>query len=65
MKRSGSQPYISCATCHRNGWRGQNGPLRFANQAYEAEMCILFGASIGDVGLLEQLGPPPDFAKVR
>jgi hypothetical protein len=43
----------------------QNGPLRFANQAFEAEMCILFGASVGDVGLLEQLGPPPDFAKVR
>jgi len=43
----------------------QNGPLRFANQAYNAEMCILFGASVGDVGLLEQLGTPPDFAIVH
>ena len=41
----------------------QNGPLRFANQAFEAEMCILFGASVGDSGAMEQLGPPPDFAK--
>jgi hypothetical protein len=43
----------------------QNGPLRFANQAYNAEMCILFGASVGDNGTMEQLGPPPDFAKIR
>jgi hypothetical protein len=42
-----------------------NGPLRFANQAYNAEMCILFGASVGDNGTMEQLGPPPDFAKMR
>lgn len=41
----------------------QNGPLRFANQAFEAEMCILFGASVGDSGAMEQLGPPPDFAR--
>ena len=41
----------------------QNGPLRFANQAFSAEMCILFGASVGDTGVMEQLGPPPDFAK--
>lgn len=33
----------------------ENGPLRFANQAFNAEMCILFGSSVGDVGLLEQL----------
>ena len=43
----------------------QNGPLRFANEAYNAEMCILFGAAIGDNGTMEQLGPPPDFAKSR
>jgi len=43
----------------------QNGPLRFANEAYNAEMCILFGASVGDNGVMEQLGPPPDFAKRR
>jgi hypothetical protein len=42
-----------------------NGPLRFSNQAFNAEMCILFGSSVGDVGLLEQLGPPPDFATIR
>jgi hypothetical protein len=41
----------------------QNGPLRFANQAYNAEMCILFGAAVGNNGTPEQLGPPPDFAK--
>jgi hypothetical protein len=41
----------------------QNGPLRFANQAFNAEMCILFGAAIGNNGQPEQLGPPPDFAK--
>jgi hypothetical protein len=43
----------------------ENGPLRFANQAFNAEMCILFGASVGDNGAMEQLGPPPDFAKMR
>jgi hypothetical protein len=42
-----------------------NGPLRFANQAFNAEMCILFGASVGDPGGMEQLGPPPAFAKMR
>jgi hypothetical protein len=43
----------------------QNGPLRFSNQAFNAEMCILFGSSIGDVGLAAQLGAPPDFAIMR
>jgi hypothetical protein len=43
----------------------QNGTLRFANEAYNAEMCILFGASVGDPGAMEQLGPPPDFATMR
>jgi hypothetical protein len=43
----------------------QNGPLRFANQAFNAEMCILFGTQVGSIGSFEQLGPPPDFAKVR
>jgi hypothetical protein len=41
----------------------QNGPLRFANQAFNAEMCILFGASVGQVGAMDQLGDPPAFAK--
>jgi hypothetical protein len=43
----------------------QNGPLRFANEAYNAEMCILFGSAVGDNGSMEQQGPPPDFAKRR
>lgn len=41
----------------------QNGPLRFANEAFTAEMCILFGSSLGSNGTMEQLGPPPAFAK--
>ncbi|HKP56958.1 MAG TPA: hypothetical protein VJV78_09570 [Polyangiales bacterium] len=41
----------------------QNGPLRFANQAFTAEMCILFGAAVGDNGAMQQMGAPPDFAK--
>jgi hypothetical protein len=41
----------------------QNGPLRFANQAYTAEMCILFGAAVGDNGTMAQMGPPPEFAR--
>jgi hypothetical protein len=41
----------------------QNGPLRFANQAFNAEMCILFGSSVGDPGLFDQLGKPPEFAR--
>lgn len=43
----------------------QNGPLRFANEAYNAEMCILFGAAVGNYGSAEQQGPPPDFASAR
>lgn len=43
----------------------QNGTLRFANEAFNAEMCILFGAAVGDNGTPEQLGAPPDFAKAR
>jgi hypothetical protein len=39
-----------------------NGPLRFSNQAFNAEMCILFGASVGQLGAPEQLGAPPSFA---
>jgi hypothetical protein len=43
----------------------QNGPLRFANEAFTAEMCILFGGGVGATGTMTRLGPPPDFAKVR
>jgi hypothetical protein len=43
----------------------QNGPLRFANQAYNAEMCILFGGGVGTPGDMARMGPPPDFAKMR
>ena len=43
----------------------QNGALRFANQAFTAEMCILFGASVGDNGQPDQLGAPPPFASQR
>ena len=38
------------------------GPLRFANQAFNAEMCILFGAALGSNGLMTTQGPPPAFA---
>ena len=41
---------------------GQNGPLRFANQAFNAEMCILFGSAVGDNGGMVTQGPPPAFA---
>lgn len=43
----------------------QNGPLRFANEAFNAEMCILFGDAVGNNGTMEQLGPPPAFATRR
>ncbi|HKP56503.1 MAG TPA: hypothetical protein VJV78_07285 [Polyangiales bacterium] len=43
----------------------QNGPLRFANEAFTAEMCILFGGAIGSTGTIAKQGPPPDFAKAR
>ena len=41
----------------------QNGPLRFANEAFTAEMCILFGSAVGQGGDMQQMGPPPDFAR--
>jgi hypothetical protein len=41
----------------------QNGPLRFANQAFNAEMCILFGSAVGDPGVFAEAGPAPDFAR--
>lgn len=43
----------------------QNGPLRFANQAYNAEMCILFGEAVGNYGPTTQVGAPPEFARTR
>ena len=43
----------------------QNGPLRFANEAFTAEMCILFGSAVGQGGDMQQMGPPPDFASAR
>jgi hypothetical protein len=43
----------------------QNGPLRFANEAFTAEMCILFGSAVGQGGDMQQMGPPPAFAKAR
>jgi hypothetical protein len=42
----------------------QNGPSRFANQAYNAERCILFGGGVGTPGDMARMGAPPDFAKV-
>jgi hypothetical protein len=44
----------------------ENGPLRFANEAFTAEMCILFGGVEGTNGsVARQAAPPPDFAKSR
>lgn len=43
----------------------QNGPLRFANEAFTAEMCILFGGAVGSSGSPVREGAPPDFAKAR
>ena len=43
----------------------ENGPLRFANEAFTAEMCILFGGVEGMNGTVTRQGPPPDFAKAR
>jgi hypothetical protein len=43
----------------------ENGPLRFANQAFEAEMCILFGSAVGSNGSPARQGAVPDFAKAR
>lgn len=42
------------------------GPLRFANQAFEAEMCILFGSTAGAAlsGVQTEQGPLPNFATV-
>jgi hypothetical protein len=49
----------------------QIGSLKFANEAFDAEMCILFGAAVhAEGGSMERLGgfikteePVPDFAK--
>jgi hypothetical protein len=42
------------------------GMLRFANEAYNAEMCILFGWADGPVGLpTDEFSPPPSFATVE
>jgi hypothetical protein len=41
----------------------QNGALRFANEAYNAEMCILFGEAVGNYGATTQVGAAPDFAR--
>ena len=43
----------------------QNGALRFANAAFTAEMCILFGGAEGMNGTAVKQGAPPDFAKQR
>jgi hypothetical protein len=43
----------------------QNGPLRFANEAFTAEMCILFGGAIGSNGSPVRESTTPDFAKAR
>jgi hypothetical protein len=43
----------------------QNGTLRFANEAFTAEMCILFGGQEGAAGTATQMGVPPEFAKSR
>jgi hypothetical protein len=43
----------------------ENGPLRFANEAFTAEMCILFGGAVGSNGSPAREGAPPDFAKAR
>ena len=43
------------------------GPLRFANQAFKGEMCILWGTTMGkNIGRpMVDLGPLPDFATVE
>jgi hypothetical protein len=43
----------------------ENGALRFANAAFTAEMCILFGGAEGMNGTAVKQGTPPDFAKQR
>jgi hypothetical protein len=43
----------------------ENGPLRFANEAFTAEMCILFGSAVGSNGSPARAGAAPDFAKAR
>ena len=41
------------------------GTLRFANEAYNGEMCINFGNAVGSLGLpAADSSPVPDFAKV-
>jgi hypothetical protein len=43
----------------------QIGTLRFANEAYNGEMCINFGNVVGALGLPGEDGSAvPDFAKV-
>ncbi|MDH5673323.1 MAG: hypothetical protein OEZ06_14310 [Myxococcales bacterium] len=42
----------------------ENGALRFSNQAFAGEMCILFGSAVGNNGSMMPMGPPPDFATV-
>lgn len=43
------------------------GPLRFANEAFTAEMCILFGTTTGTMLLAPDANnsPVPDFAKMK
>jgi len=44
----------------------ENGALRFANEAFKAEMCILWGGVEGMSGSATlQTAAPPDFAKAR
>jgi hypothetical protein len=40
-----------------------NGPLRFANETFKAEMCLLYGNSTGQLGFpAADASPLPSFA---